>query len=104
MSIIVGITSPSEQKKISRKLRLRDYTSTASAQMYKMIGVDSIKSGGYINLLGSYLAACVIYRTLTVKSAKKLPRQLTKDGKVRGGLSKEQAKLLQKIANKMALK
>ena len=45
-AILVGITYPNEQRKWSGKLRLRDYTPAATAQMDKMIGVDSIKSGG----------------------------------------------------------
>lgn len=70
-----------------------------------LVGMDLfISDGRHPNLLGSYLAGCVIYQTLTGKSALELPRQLMKDGQPRAGLSESQAETLQRMADETMLK
>lgn len=56
--------------------------------------------GRHPNLAGSYLAGCVLYRTITREKATGLPRQVIRDGKPAGSLSESQAERLQKIADK----
>lgn len=59
--------------------------------------------GRHPNLAGSYLAGCVLYRTMTRKKAARLPRQLSRNGKPSAGLTEKLARTLQKIADKTPL-
>lgn len=70
-----------------------------------MVGMDLyISDGRHPNLLGSYLAGCVIYKTLTGRNASELPRQLIKEGQPRTGLSESQAETLQRMSDETMLK
>ncbi|WP_428658176.1 DUF4886 domain-containing protein [Runella sp.] len=70
-----------------------------------LVGMDLyVSDGRHPNLLGSYLAGCVMYQTLTGKSALELPRQLRKDGQPRAGLSEAQAETLQRMADETMIK
>lgn len=56
--------------------------------------------GRHPNLAGSYLAGCVLYRTIMHKKAVGLPRQIIRDGKPAAGLPEAEADRLQRIADK----
>ncbi|WP_080058398.1 SGNH/GDSL hydrolase family protein [Spirosoma aerolatum] len=73
-------------------------------EAWKLALRDSIAlhgpDGRHPNLAGSYLAGCILYRTITSKQAMGLPRQIVHDGKPAAGLSEAEAERLQKIADK----
>lgn len=104
--------TPDEQPKLSEAYRsIAKETGSIAAPVGEawkqavMVGMDLyISDGRHPNLLGSYLAGCVIYQTLTGKSALELPRQLLKDGQLRTGLSESQAETLQRMADETMLK
>ncbi|AEI51052.1 DUF4886 domain-containing protein [Runella slithyformis] len=103
--------TPDEQPKLSEAYRtIAKETGSMAApvgeawKQANLVGMDLfISDGRHPNLLGSYLAGCVIYQTITGKSALELSRQLLNDGQPRAGLSESQAETLQRIADEIML-
>ncbi len=104
--------SPDEQPKLAEPYRaIAKETGSLVAPVGEawkqavLVGMDLyVADGRHPNLLGSYLAGCVMYQTLTGKSALELPRQLHKDGQPHPGLSEAQAETLQRMADETMLK
>lgn len=104
--------NPDEQPKLSEAYRtIAKETGSLVAPVGEawkqagLVGIDLfISDGRHPNLFGSYLACCVIYQTLSGKSALELPRQLLKDGQPSAVLSESQAETLQRMADEIMLK
>jgi hypothetical protein len=104
--------NPDEQPKLAEAYRrIANETGSLTAPVGEawkqavMVGMDLyISDGRHPNLLGSYLAGCVIYKTLTGRQASELPRQLLKEGLPRVDISESQAETLQRMADETGIK
>lgn len=100
--------SPDEQPKLTEAYQaIAKETGALIApvgEAWKLALSDSLALHGsdrrHPNLAGTYLAGCMLYRAITNKKAKGLPRQIIRNGKPAAGLSEEVADRLQRIADK----